>query len=115
MTTVAAARTALVSAVSASEKETNGTACYVTSGGTDFTRLGGSSCEWTFRVTCAVGWNTDIGTMETALATLVAAKVAILQASSLYHMETVGAASSRQIGGGDHLTADISVTTKVDI
>ena len=115
MTTVAAARTALVSAVSASEKETNGTACYVTSGGTDFTRLGGSSCEWTFRITCAVGWNTDIGTMETALATLVAAKVTILQASSVYGLVSVGTASSRQIGGGDHLTADIAVTCKVDI
>ena len=115
MTTVAAARTALVAAVSASEKETNGTASYVTSGGTDFTRLGGSSCEWTFRITCAVGWNTDWGVMETALATLVAAKVTILQASAIYQLVSVGTASSRQIGGGDHLTQDIGVTTKVDI
>jgi hypothetical protein len=115
MTTVAAARTALVTAVSASEKETNGTACYVFSAGTDFVRLGGSSTEWRFRVTCAVGWNSDIGTMEGALATLVLAKVTIVNALAGWRLVDVGPSTSRQIAGGDHLAADIAVTTKVDI
>ena len=114
---IATSRTALASAVSASEKETNGTACYVSSGGSDWSGLGGlgTSVEWSFRVICAVGWNTDLGTMETALATLLAAKLAILKASGVYRIVGVGSASSRQIGGGDHLAAEITVTTKVEI
>ena len=115
MTTVAAARTALVTAVSASEKETQGTACYVFSAGSDFNRLGGSSTEWRFRVTCAVGWNSDIGTMETALATQVLAKVSIINALAGWRLIDVSADVARQIAGGDHLAADIAVSTKVDI
>ena len=115
--TIASSRTALASAVSAAEKETQGTACYVSSGGTDWASLGGlsTSVEWQYRVMCAVGWNSDLGTMETALATLLAAKLAILKASGAYRIVNVGPATSRQIGGGDHLAADITVTAKVDI
>jgi hypothetical protein len=85
------------------------------SGGTDWSGLGGSSVAWSFRVICAVGWNSDVGTMETALATLVAAKLTILQASGLYQVTGVGPSGSRQINGGDHLAADINVATKVEI
>lgn len=85
------------------------------SSGTDWTGLGGSSVEWGYRVSCAVGWNSDIGTMEAALATLIAAKLTILQSLAGYRVTGVSPSGSRQINGGDHLAADIAVSTKVDI
>jgi hypothetical protein len=62
-----------------------------------------------------VGVNSDIAVMETALATLVAAKLTILQALAGFRIVNVSASVMRTINGGDHLAADIAVTTKVDI
>lgn len=115
MTTVAQARAALVTAVGAVDAYRTPPACYVYSNGTDFTGLGGSSVEWGFRVTCAVGWKSDDAKASTALGTLVLAKLVILQASPLYRIVSVSGDQVRQIGGADHLTADIAVTCKVDI
>jgi hypothetical protein len=56
-----------------------------------------------------------MGTMEGALATLVLAKVTIVNALAGWRLVDVGPSTSRQIAGGDHLAADIAVTTKVDI
>ena len=64
---------------------------------------------------CAVGWNSDVGTMETALATLVAAKLTILQSSGLYQITGVGPSGSRSILEQLHYAADITVTAKVEI
>jgi hypothetical protein len=66
-------------------------------------------------VTCAVGWNSDIAVIEGQLAALVAAKLTILQASGLYQINSVSPSGSRSINGGDHLAADIAVSTKVEI
>jgi hypothetical protein len=85
------------------------------SNGTEWEGLGGSSVRWSFRVTCAVGWNSDIAVIEGQLAALVAAKLTILQASGLYQINSVSPSGSRSINGGDHLAADIAVSTKVEI
>ena len=115
MTTVAQARAALVTAVSAVDAYRTPPQCYVYSNGTDMQGLGGSSVKWGFRVTCAVGWKSDDAKASSALGTLVLAKLAILQASPIYEIGGVSADVVRQIGGADHLTADIAVSTKVDI
>jgi hypothetical protein len=53
--------------------------------------------------------------IEGQLAALVAAKLTILQASGLYQINSVSPSGSRSINGGDHLAADIAVSTKVEI
>ena len=115
MTTIAQARAALVTAVGAVDAYRTPPQTYVYSGGTDMERLGGSSTKWAFRVICAVGWKSDDAKASAALAALLAAKLAILQASSLYEITSVSPDVVRQIGGADHLTADIAVSCKVDI
>ena len=115
MTTVAQARAALVTAVSAVDAYRAPPQCYVYSNGTDFTGLGGSSVEWSFRVTCAVGWKADDAKASSALGTLVQSKLSTLQASPIYRIQSVSGDVVRQIGGADHLTADIAVSCKVDI
>ena len=115
MTTVAQARAALVTAVGAVDAYRAPPQCYVYSNGTSMEILGGSSVKWGFRVTCAVGWKADDAKASQALAAVLAAKLAILQASSLYEIASVGPDVVRQIGGADHLTADIAVSCKVDI
>ena len=115
MTTVAQARAALVTAVGAVDAYRAPPQAYVYSNGTDFTRLGQTGVEWGFRVTCAVGWKADDAKASQALAALVAAKLAILNALPGWAMLSVSSDVVRQIGGADHLTADIAVSTKVDI
>ena len=114
MASLAAARTALVSLVGASEESIDPPATYVYSSGTDWTGLGGSSVEWEFRVTVSGGMASN-GAASAAVATLLAAKLSALQGSSLYRILRVSPDQMRTIAGGDQLTADIAVTCKVDI
>lgn len=115
MTTISEARTALVSAVSASDYEVDPPACYVYSGGSDLTPLGGGGIEWEFRVTCAVGYQGDGATASAALASLVAAKLTILRALGGWSIVRVSPDQIRQIAGGDQFTADIAVSSRVNI
>ena len=55
------------------------------------------------------------GAASAAVATLLAAKLALLQASPLYRILRVSPDQVRTIAGGDQLTADIAVSCKVDI
>lgn len=115
MTTVADARAALVTAVGAAEAEVDPPACYVFSGGSDLGLAGGTSIEWSFRVTCAVGIPGDMAQASTALATLVAAKLTILWALPGWRVISVGGDQTRQIAGGEQFTADITAVTLVQI
>lgn len=115
MTTIAQARTALVSAVGAAEKYASPPGCFVFSSGTDMAGLGRTGVEWGFRVVCYVGYKGDDGQASADLAAVVAAKLATLNASNIYRIVSVGPDGVRTIAGGEHLTADIAVTTKVDI
>ena len=115
MTSVTAARAALVALVGAVEYESDPPACYVYSQGSDMTGLGGTGKEWAFRVTCAVGIGGGTTTGSKELAALLAQKLALLNAPSEWRIISVGSDAIRVIAGGEQLTADIAVTTKVDI
>lgn len=115
MTDVAAARAALVELVGASDAPVDPPACYVFSNGTDMSRLGGTGVAWGFRVTCAVGYGGDDATASQDLAELLGAKLALLNDPSTWAIASVSSDQVRTIAGGEQLTADIAVTTKVDI
>lgn len=115
MTSIHGAREALVALVGAVEHPVDPPACYVFSNGTEMERVGGVSHKWTFRITCAVGYGGDDATASQDLAQQVAAKLALLNAPNQWQINSVSADQIRQIAGGDQLTADISVTTTVQI
>ena len=115
MTTIAQARAALVTAVGAVDAQSTATACYVYSNGSDMARVGQSGVQWGFRVTCAVGQRGSDATGSADLAALVAAKLATLNALAGWGIQSVSEDRMRTIGGGEQLTADIAVFTKVDI
>lgn len=115
MTTLDAARDALVAAIGASPAPIDPPACYVFSNGTDMTKAGGSGVVWEFRVTCAVGYSSDDADASAALGALVASKLAILWALGGWTIAGVGQDGVRQIAGGEQLTADIAVTTPVHL
>ncbi len=113
MTTLGAARTALVSAVSALSDATSGTGCVVYSNGSNMQLRGDGSALWQFRVTCYVGYQADSAQNSKDLATLVAAKLVILLSLAGWQIDSVSPDVVRSIAGGDHLSADIAVTTTV--
>jgi hypothetical protein len=115
MTTVSEARDELVTAVGAVGAPVDPPACYVFSNGSDLKPLGGSGTEWSFRVTCAVGYPGDDAEASAALGELVAEKLAALWALAGWRVAGIGSDGVRQIAGGDQLTADISVTTAVHL
>lgn len=115
MTSIGDARAALVALVEASENPADPPACYVYSSGSDMTGLGGTGRSWGFRVTCAVGYVADHAGASQYLAELVDAKLALLVAPSEWGIVSVSSDQVRSIAGGEQLTADIAVTTKVDI
>jgi hypothetical protein len=115
MTTIAAARDELVTAVGAVNPGVDPPACYVYSNGSDLTSLGKSALEWGFRVTCDVGLQGDDDNQSDALSALVLAKLTILQALAGWRILSVSADQIRTIAGGDHFTADIAVSTRVNI
>jgi len=115
MTTVVEARTALVSAVGASDYAIDPPACYVYSNGSDLTPLGGGGIEWGFRVTCAVPYPGDDATASGALAALVAAKLTIVRALAGWRTLSVSPDQLRTIAGGEQFTADIAVSYRVHV
>lgn len=115
MTTVAEARVALVTAVSASDDVMAPPGCMVFSSGSDLAGLGGSNVEWRYRVTCYVGWHSDSADTEDDLAATVQAKLVILRAFAGWRVLSVGPSVVRSLAGGDHLTADITVSTPVTL
>ena len=115
MTSISDARSALASAVSASPFEVDPPACYVFSSGSELESRGGSSVEWQFRVTCAVGIRGDNATASSELAALVVTKLAILWALPGWRVLSVGPDSVRTIAGGDQFTADIAVSIVVQL
>ena len=115
MTTVAQARAALATAVSASDREIAPPAKYVFSGGSDLTPLGGGGVEWGFRVTCAVEYAGDGATASIYLADLVAATLTIIRGLAGWRIVSVGPDSTRLIAGGEQFAADINTSFRVHI
>ena len=115
MTTIAQARAALSTLVGASDEAVDPPACYVFSNGTEFERLGGTGVEWNFRVTCVVGIPGNNAQASDALAAMIAAKLALLNAPGTWQINGVSREGTVESAGSKLLTADIAVSTKVDI
>ena len=116
MTTLAAARAALVTAVGAVDDYGDTTGCMVFSEGSPLSPMyGDGSVNWNWRVACYVGFRNNSGTADIELAELVAAKVLIIQALPGWKLDGVSASGVAQISGNDSLAADIAVSTKVTL
>jgi|SoimicmetaTmtHMA_FD_contig_51_2430436_length_530_multi_1_in_0_out_0_1 hypothetical protein len=112
--TVAAAHAALTSAVSAASEPVDPPACIAFSGGSDIAGVGGKLVEWRFTVTCYVGWLDNAGSTA-ALAALVQAKLVILWALAGWRVLSVSPDTIRTLAGGEMLSADIAVSTYVEL
>ena len=115
MTTILEARAALVTAVGASDRLVDPPATYVYSQGSDITVLGKGSVQWAFRVSCVVAYRDDDAAASKELAGLLSAKLIILWALAGWSVERVSPDLSTDIGGGRYFSADIDVTTVVQI
>ena len=115
MTTIVQARAALVTAVSAKDTFSDPPACYVYSSGSDMELLGGSSIRWMFRVSCVVAYQGDDADSSRALATLTQAKLAILWPLAGWSVDRVSADLATDIAGGQYFSADIDVSTVVQL
>ena len=118
MTTLVAARAALVTAVGASEAAVDPPATYVFSRGSDLELLGRgpsgtTGYRWGFRVQCVVPYQGDDATASRASATLVTSTVATLLALTGWELERVSADLIIETAGGKYFGADIDVTTVV--
>lgn len=116
MTTLAAARTALVSAVGAKDDYADPPACLVFSEGCDMegSTLDGSYL-WRFRVACYVAANSDTAVGDVAMNTYLATQVAALRALAGWQLVSVGRTGTAELAGGSVLAADIIVLTKVTL
>jgi hypothetical protein len=114
MTTVADAHAALSTAVGAASEIVSPPACIVFSQGSDLRGLGGSQVEWRYNVTCYVGWQDNAGS-TTELAGLVQAKLVILRALAGWAVISVTPDTIRELAGGSMLSADIAVSSKVEL
>ena len=112
--TIASAHAALTSAVSAAMEPIDPPACIAFSNGSDLKGLGGASVEWRYTVTCYVGWR-DNATATAALAALVQAKLVILRALAGFSILSVSPDTIRTLAGGEILSADIAVSTPVEL
>lgn len=115
MITLAAARTALVSAVGASDDYVDPPGCMVWSDGSDTKPTGKGSVIWRFRVMCYIGYKSDSAASDVELSAYVAAKTLILIALAGWTVDGVSPVGTRDIAGGTHLTADIAVSTYVTL
>lgn len=116
MTTLAAARTALVTAVTANDDYVDPPGCMVFSEGTDFdgsTRDG--QLRWTFRVMCYVAAKSDNAAGDVLMNAYLATQVGLLQALDDYRVVSVGATGTAQWAGNDVLVANINVQTYVTL
>lgn len=116
MTTLAAARAAIVTAVGASETYVDPPGCMVFSGGSDLIAptLKGSVL-WSWRVSCYVGEFKQNAESSKDLSAYVAVKLAALLALEGFSVDSVTPDTTRQIAGGDHLAADIAVSAYVTL
>ena len=112
--TYAAARSALVTAVGASDEIVAGPACIVFSNGSDLERVGGANVVWGFNILCYVGLR-DNAVTSGELATYVQAKMVTLYALAGWSIVSVGRDTVRSLAGSELLTADIAVTTYVTL
>jgi hypothetical protein len=116
MTTLAAARTALLSAVGASDDYVDPPGCMVFSEGADLSQIwGDGSLIWRWRVTCYVGYKSDSAASDVELSAYVAAKALVLLSDPVWGVVSASPATIRTIAGGDHLAADIAVFTRVTL
>jgi len=115
MTTIAQARTALVSAVGGTDGPISPPATVVVSNGSDLTSLGGESTEWGFRVVVYAGLYSDNAAMEDILAALVIAKLAALRALAGCRIISVSGSLIRESDGGRLLAADIAVSMNITL
>lgn len=116
MTTLAAARAALVTAVGASEAYVDPPGCMVFSNGSDLsTPTLKGSVLWSWRVMCYVGEFKQSAETSPALSAYVAAKLAALFALEGFSVDSVSPDTTRQLAGGDHLAADIAVSAYVTL
>ena len=112
MSSLAASRAALVSAVGAKDDYADPPACLVFSEGTDLSAsLGDGSLLWQFRVSCYVPANSDLGGGDVAMNAYLATQLAILYALPYWQVVSVGPTGATQIAGSDVLAADITVRT----
>lgn len=115
MTTLAAARTALVTAVGGDDDYVAPPGVFVYSSGSDVRGIGRGQVEWLFRCTAYVGiGQADSAAASVALAAHVVSLLATLRATG-YAVVSVGPDVLRTIAGGDHLCADITVGIMVTI
>lgn len=114
MSSIAQAQSALATAVSSSSELIDPPACIVFSNGSDLAGLGGKKVAWRFTVTCYVGWQNNAGSTA-ALAALVQAKLVILWALAGFSVISVSSDTIRTLAGGEMLTADIAVSTPVEL
>jgi hypothetical protein len=119
MTTVVQARAALVAGLSpvVVADDPGGTAppCVLLwSNGSDLTKLQTGKVEWIFRVTMvAESWNASGASI--ALNSLAATVLGKLRAMNGFKVQSHGADVVRTMGGNDYLTADVAVSTMVDL
>lgn len=118
MTTLAQARSALVTAVGASGAAVDPPATYVFSRGSDLEVLGrgGSGTtgyKWGFRVQCVVAYQGDDATASASCAALLQTTVAALLALAGWELERVSADLIIETAGGKYFGADIDVSTVV--
>lgn len=117
--TVVQARAALVTGLSpvVVSDDPGGTAppcVMIWGGGSDLTMLQTGKVEWTFRVTLiAETWNASGASV--ALNALGATVLSKLRALAGFKVVSHGPDVVRSVGGGDYLTADIAVSTMIDL
>lgn len=116
MTTLAAARSALVTATGAKDDVVDPPGCMVFSEGADFAgMLGDGSLIWRFRILCYVAASSDNAAGDVLMNAYLATQVAALMALSYWRLESVGPTGVSQLAGGDLLAANITVSTYVTL
>ena len=100
--------------MSAASEPIDPPACIAFSNGSDLTGLGGEKVEWRFNVVCYVGWQNNAGATA-ALAALVQAKLTTLRALAGWSILSVSPDTIRTLAGGEMLSADIAVSTYVEL
>lgn len=116
MSTLAAARAALVTAVGASDDVVDPPGCMVFSEGTDFAgALGDGTLPWRFRILAYVAARSDSAAGDVLMNAYLATLVAALYALPYWRVESVGPTGVSQLAGGDLLAANITVSTYVTL
>lgn len=115
MTTLAAARSALVTAVGAKDDVVDPPGCLVFSDGADLAGTLKGQILWRFRVMCYVAANSDNAAGDVLMNAYLATQLGIIQALAGWAPATVSATGVSSWAGSDLLTADIAVSTYVTL